>query len=253
MIVCTLALYFQEFPEYPLIVAANRDEFFSRPSAPPRLLSEQPRILGGQDLLAGGTWLGVNGHGLLMGILNRRSEEKKENAQARSRGLLCLDLLHCKGLDDARDLLAKQEPRSYQPFNLLLASQGEAYVAYNEGDVIHRIRLDPGLHVISNSAVFDPRSEKMERAYLLFSKLRPAIQRASPESSSGISAFKVALSDHINSQKPKDALCVHAESYGTVSSSVIFYARCSSRFVTYYSAGPPCRSDFNEPISLEVQ
>lgn len=253
MIVCTLALYFQEFPEYPLIVAANRDEFFSRPSAPPRLLSEQPRILGGQDLLAGGTWLGVNERGLLMGILNRRSEEKKENPQARSRGLLCLDLLHCKGLDDARRLLAKQEPSNYQPFNLLLATEGEAYVAYNEGAVMHCVQLDRGLHVISNSAVFDPRSEKMDRAYLLFSKLRPTIQLASPESPSGISALKEALSDHINSQRPKDALCVHAESYGTVSSSIIVYARPESRFVTYYSPGPPCRSDFNEPITLEVQ
>lgn len=253
MIVCTLALYFQEFAEYPLIVAANRDEYFSRPSAAPRLLSEKPRILGGQDLLAGGTWLGVNEHGLLVGVLNRRSEEKKEKPHARSRGLLCLDLLHCRELHEAYRLLAKQEPSNYQPFNLLLASEGEAHVAYNEGTEMRCVQLDRGLHVLSNSAVFDPRSEKMDRAYVLFSNLRPRIQQASPESPSWIPAFKEALGDHVNSQRPKDAICVHAELYGTVSSSIILYARPENRFVTYYSPGAPCRSEFNEPIGLEVE
>ena len=79
---------------YPVIIAANRDEHYDRPSAPPALWSTRPKILAGKDLLAGGTWLGVNEHGLLVGILNRRSNSEPDPlTQTRSRGLLCLDLL----------------------------------------------------------------------------------------------------------------------------------------------------------------
>src|SRR6266536_3537682 len=60
------------FENYPLIIAANRDEHYDRPSAPPALLNTQPKIIAGRDLRAGGTWLGVNETGLIAGILNRR-------------------------------------------------------------------------------------------------------------------------------------------------------------------------------------
>src|SRR6266850_2262989 len=58
---CTLAVYVRQFADTPLVVAANRDEFFARPATPPELLTTAaPRIVGGRDLRAGGTWLGIN-------------------------------------------------------------------------------------------------------------------------------------------------------------------------------------------------
>jgi len=57
---CILALAFQVRSDLPLIVAANRDEFYERPTEAPRLLRGAPRIVGGRDARAGGTWLGVN-------------------------------------------------------------------------------------------------------------------------------------------------------------------------------------------------
>ena len=83
---CTLALYFQVFPHYPLVVAANRDEFLARPATPPVLLREPPpRAFGGRDLTAGGTWLGIAETGVVAGLLNRRSATPPDTA-CRSRG-----------------------------------------------------------------------------------------------------------------------------------------------------------------------
>ena len=56
-VVCTLAIYTRVLPGLPLVVAANRDEFYARPASGPTLLASEPRIVGGRDLLAGGTWL----------------------------------------------------------------------------------------------------------------------------------------------------------------------------------------------------
>src|SRR5512145_1458577 len=81
-------------PQYPLLVAANRDEQYDRPSAPPQVLGEEPKIIAGRDLRAGGTWLGINEHGVLAALLNRRVNSGTVSfPDARSRGLLSLDLL----------------------------------------------------------------------------------------------------------------------------------------------------------------
>ena len=97
---CTLALYFQTFPGYPVVVAANRDEYLNRPSAPPCALQRVPWIFGGKDLQAGGTWLGVNQYGLLAGLLNRHTPEPNDPAR-RSRGLLSLDALQTSSAAEA--------------------------------------------------------------------------------------------------------------------------------------------------------
>lgn len=248
---CTLVLYFQEVQDYPLIVAANRDEFFTRRSAPPQVLARDPLILCGRDLLAGGTWLGVNGHGLLAGILNRRSDTKEKQETARSRGLLCLDVLAAKDPLGACAILKEQKSSVYQPFNILIANAEQAYVAYNNQGKIPWIKLEKGLHVLSNTSVYDPRSEKMDRAYLLLTRAKDSSMHEW-DRPSWIRALKAVLSDHaFGLSDPKDAICVHTESYGTVSSTIVFYARAEKRFYSYFAPGPPCRADYGEPLSLE--
>src|ERR1043165_2884464 len=92
---CTLALYFRQFENYPLVIAANRDEHCSRAAAGPQIWPTNPRIVAGKDLVAGGTWLGVNARGIAAGIVNRRVSIDAA-ASPRSRGLLCLDMLDRK-------------------------------------------------------------------------------------------------------------------------------------------------------------
>ena len=67
---CTLAIHFHQSSKLPLVVAANRDEFYARRALPPRVISVRPWVAGGQDLNAGGTWFGVNEHDMVAAVLN---------------------------------------------------------------------------------------------------------------------------------------------------------------------------------------
>ncbi|HET9296015.1 MAG TPA: NRDE family protein [Candidatus Binatia bacterium] len=108
---CTLALYFKVFSGYSLAVAANRDEHYDRPSAPPSIIERSPTIVAGRDLRAGGTWLGINEYGLVVGILNRRQQRGLlANGAYRSRGLLCLDLLRLRRVADVDQVLLDLAP-----------------------------------------------------------------------------------------------------------------------------------------------
>ncbi len=267
---CTLALYFQEFQDYPLIVAANRDEFVTRPSVSPQILVERPLIFGGKDLLAGGTWLGVNEHGLLAGIVNRRSGGDKDLSAARSRGLICLDILKLKEPAQACAFLRQEKASHYQPFNLLFANDQEAYIAYNAAEKIEHVKLGKGLHVIGNTSIYDAGSAKTSHAHTLFSDAAKQIQQGMNRSffkrwfggglpvwdqPSFIRLFQGILSNHASrqgSKDPKDAICVHAGNYGTVSSTVIFYMHSEKRFFYHHAPAAPCRSSYENYLSIEV-
>ncbi|MGH7964325.1 MAG: NRDE family protein, partial [Candidatus Binatia bacterium] len=147
---CTLALYFQVFPQYPIVVAANRDEFLARPSSPPTQLWSAPWVYGGKDLLVGGTWLGINESGVVAGILNRQSSGAPD-LERRSRGLLCLDALQCPSATTALQCVMTQSATQYNPLNLLIADHTSAYVISTGNGtffVVHS--LTPGLHLLTN-------------------------------------------------------------------------------------------------------
>ena len=241
---CLLALCFQEFDAYPLVVAANRDEYYARPSAPPQVLGENPVIYGGKDLKAGGTWLGVNEYGLVVGILNRRSAVD-EQQDLRSRGLLCRDLLSRRSTAEVLLELERQQAFHYRTFNLVFADSLAAYVAYNAERQISWLRLERGLHVFGNGTVPDVGSEKLNHARLLFGGLAQDLKSGQifPD---GVNLLRSSLSDHTggNAETPKDAICVHTPLYGTVSSSLLFYSQSERCFVTYYAPGPPCQNSY---------
>src|SRR4051794_37993031 len=123
---CTLAIWVRQFETAPLVVAANRDEFFARPASGPVLLSESPRIVGGRDHRAGGTWLGINEYGVVAGILNRRTDDAPDPAKS-SRGTLLMEVLAAKSAADARRLLEREDADQYNGFNLLVADIDEAW------------------------------------------------------------------------------------------------------------------------------
>lgn len=252
---CTLALYFRISDDYPIIVAANRDEHFNRPSVPPLRLGDNPAIVGGKDLVAGGTWLGVNGHGLLVGVINRRPPGKQTAVEAvRSRGLLCLDLLRLKDTEQCLMFLDAHKEARYQPFTLLFCDRNDAYVSANAGETIQSMNLAPGLHVFSNTMLHDERTEKMDRAYSLFAALLNH-QKLSPSPADWMLPLREVLSDHSlrNRDEPREAICVHGESSGTVSSSIIFYSAREPRFRTFFCPGPPCQYSFRESLKIKVR
>ena len=241
---------------YPMIVAANRDEHYDRPSAPPDLWSTGPKIFAGKDLLAGGTWLGVNEHGLLVGILNRRSDSQPDLLNhTRSRGLLCLDLLSCKSAAAASAFVNRHE-ETYQPFTVVFVDASEAWIAYNDRREIKTRRLAAGLHVYSSAAEFAVRSEKVDRAHVQFAQVAEGLRPNLSDKSAWVRSLHTVLGDHNpgnGSNDPRDAICVHGDIAGTVSSTIAFYSQPEQLFYTYNCPGPPCRGSFGEAFVLNVR
>ena len=103
---------------YPLILAANRDEMHKRPSAPAEWWKDYPNILCARDLLAGGTWLGVNRQGQLATVTNLRQEA--DNQSTVSRGHLVSDYLATEGNAENFREKIDIEKKVFDPFNLLI-------------------------------------------------------------------------------------------------------------------------------------
>ncbi len=248
---CTLAIYFQTTRDYPVVIAANRDEFLDRPADDPTTLCENPHVVGGKDLKAGGTWLGISEHGVVAGLLNRRAEGGA-NPQARSRGLLCLDALRCRSAGEAAEFAAAQRGSDYNPFNLLMVSRSHAFVAYNRGEAIEVVALRPGLHLLSNLDVDDFECPKISASYGKFAKLGANAEfQAYPVANRA--ALGRLLADH-NTQLDSrigiaaggrpNALCLHVENYGTRSSSMIFMRADTPEVAHFFAPGPPCRTGY---------
>ncbi|MDH5603224.1 MAG: NRDE family protein, partial [Cyclobacteriaceae bacterium] len=104
---CLILLSYKTHPRYKLIIGANRDEFYSRPSEPARFWKEFPHLLAGKDLLAGGTWLGMTKTGKIGMITNYR-EIKSLMSDAPSRGHLLMD--YFTGDTQAEDYLDSLSP-----------------------------------------------------------------------------------------------------------------------------------------------
>ena len=123
---CTLILLRRPGHDWPLILAANRDETTSRPwLAPARHWQEYPNVVAGADQLAGGSWLGLNDEGVAAIIMNRYGSLGPQ-AGRRSRGELVLKALAHSAATAAATALTELEPALYRSFNLVVADHREA-------------------------------------------------------------------------------------------------------------------------------
>ena len=247
---CTLATFVDAFPDWPLVVAANRDEFLARPATPPVLLREAPpRVLGGRDLTAGGTWLGIAETGVVAGLLNRRSSSPAD-AACRSRGLLCLEALACGDAASATAFAAAEPARRYNPFNLLVADRRGAFVVSQPaGESPHAVRLERGLHVLTNLDVNDPTCPRIAASHRRFAAAGDAFARES-DLEAFVGRLRAVLADHATALDPRGpgSLCVHAGPYGTLSSSVLLVGvGGGARY--FHANGAPCTTSL-EPVAL---
>jgi uncharacterized protein with NRDE domain len=248
---CTLAIYFKAFADYPIIVAANRDEYLARPALPPTTLAEKPHIVGGKDLRASGTWLGLNEYGMVAGLLNRRNGTAENDPNLRSRGLLCLDVLHCSTVGEAARFVADQNGRDYNPFNLLVASRDQAFVAYNRWNHIEIVNLGPGLHLLTNLDVDDFECPRISRSRKHFEELCNRTDFAS-DPVGHREYLRRLLADHSTQLDPRsgrpNSLCLHLGDYGTRSSSLIFLGRQPQEVAHFFAAGPPCTASHQPAV-----
>jgi uncharacterized protein with NRDE domain len=245
---CTLAIYYRVFADYPVVVAANRDEYLNRAALAPTALGDRPRIIGGKDMRANGTWLGINEHGLVAGLLNRSIAGSGPNdANLRSRGLLCLDALQHASAEDAVRYLASQRARDYNAFNLLLASREAAFVAYNRGGEIEIVKLTPGMHLLTNADVDDFECPRISRSYGRFAELarREDFARDPVARRADLAALLADHSTQLDARTGRpNSLCLHLGDYGTRSSSLIFMRRDSATVEHFFAPGPPCTTSY---------
>ena len=150
---CLILLAVEMHPKYKLVMAANRDEFYDRPSAPAHFWKEAPELLAGRDLKAGGTWQGITRHGRLGMITNYRDPASvKKNAP--SRGKLLARFL--QGRQTPWDYLeeVQLEGERYNGFNLIVGDQKQLYWYSNRNG--HASALAPGLYGLSNHLLDTP-------------------------------------------------------------------------------------------------
>ncbi len=151
---CLLVLAWNAHPRYRLVVAANRDEYHERPSAPLGRWPSAAEILAGRDLRAGGTWLGIDRR-RRFGIVTNFRDLMGAPPQAPSRGGLIPRYLN--GTAGPGDYLAALAPaaEAYGGFNLLLADGESLWYASNRGTPFARA-LSPGIHGLSNERLDTP-------------------------------------------------------------------------------------------------
>jgi uncharacterized protein with NRDE domain len=146
--------------------AANRDEMISRPWLPPtRHWPDRPGTVAGQDKLAGGSWLGVNEHGLIVGIMNRTNSLGPSPGK-RSRGELVLEGLDHADARDAAEALAALDPAAYRPFNIVLADNRDSFCLVNSGTAIRSEALPAGISMITAHDRNDTVGSRRIRHYL---------------------------------------------------------------------------------------
>ncbi len=153
---CVIYLAFGQHPEYPLILLANRDEFYDRPSQAAAFWDDLPQIYGGRDLVGGGTWLGVTKEGRFAAVTNYRDPSAPIGTH--SRGNLVADFL--KSDSRAKHYLEKVKISSneYSGFNLiageLSGNRHELFYFSNRGNDVQK--LGPGIYGLSNHLLDTP-------------------------------------------------------------------------------------------------
>lgn len=150
---CLIVLAHQVHPRYPLIVAANRDEFRERPARTAHFWEDAPWILAGRDLRAGGTWMGITRGGRFAAVTNHRDLRRAPTEPGPSRGILVR-----QALDGVADTTAWS---GSQGFNLIHGPLDRLHYANNIEPTDQP--LPPGVHGLSN-AFLDTQWPKVERA-----------------------------------------------------------------------------------------
>jgi uncharacterized protein with NRDE domain len=143
---CLILFAYNSHPDYSLILAANRDEYYRRPTRPLDFWSDAPDILAGRDLEAQGTWLGISRNGRLAGLTNLRGKSAPI-ADAPSRGDLVSGFL--AGVETPMAYLERIQGigHHFNGFNLIVGDSRHLYYYSNQGSTIHH--FDPGVYGIS--------------------------------------------------------------------------------------------------------
>jgi uncharacterized protein with NRDE domain len=236
-----MAILYQSASDAPILVASNREEYYDRPSQPPRIQAGKPRVICGIDRKAGGTWMGVNQYGLFATVMNR--SKSAVPAEPRSRGLLCRELLNHRTAKEAADHAAHElKTGKYAGANYIVADAKSAALVYG-GDKVDVLGLEPGLHVFSGATMDDYNDSRQQfiRRLLTLHKLDSAV------------TF-LAVASRSFSREPdasgRRGIVLKGADYGTVSSTLLSLPGRTQNAVYQYSPGPPCDHAYDDLSAL---
>jgi len=248
---CLLAVLYRLVPGYPVVLAANRDEYHDRQGEPPQVWSGMTSFCAPKDPRGGGTWLGCNSYETIVALTNRDSA--RFDKRRRSRGLLCTELLQAAFPSDAAKILQRELAlRRYNGFNLFCAGPGHAFVVRYEGRPVFQ-DLGPGIHVLSNGDLNDESAWKVARTASLLEKLDYRDIR------SLITDLKIICADHVAADPADPAaatvaaaryrlepICVHDATRGTLSSTIIAIGDDASKSICLHAQGSPCTTRYED-------
>lgn len=225
---CIIYFALDRHPEFPLVLAANRDEFYERPTQSAHWWSDHPDILAGRDLVAGGTWLGITERGRVAAVTNYREPGAPKGT--RSRGDLVADFL--KGSEPAESYLSRIEEwaEEYSGFNLLVGEfspERRAMFYFSNRDNAVR-ELGPGVYALSNH-LLDTPWPKVKRGKARFAEL--VSSRVDREAIFDLLADEAVADDHelpstgleYKIEKALSAIFIKTPIYGTRCSTVVTF------------------------------
>jgi uncharacterized protein with NRDE domain len=230
---CTIAILLG-VTDLPLVIAANRDELYARPTRPPERLA--PGLFGGVDELSGGTWLALHTRGAFAAVTNQRTLAAP-SGHVRSRGLVVRELA---AATDQDAYVAALDPRAYASMNLVWGTSDRVCVAYlrHEGSK-EIVMLTRGIHILTNDRIGSPEFPRAQH-------LADAIAAAPRDWPALASALATILADHTRYDVPRrelSATCIHTEHYGTRSSTLVGLE--PGRVAAYLHAdGSPCTTPY---------
>lgn len=243
---CTFVILRRPGHAWPLLIAANRDEMQTRPRRPPgRHWPDRADVVAGLDLESGGSWLGINDHGLVAAVMNRHDSLGPLPGK-RSRGELVLEALDHAEAGAAAGALADLDPAAYRPFNLVVADPRDAYwLRRGEDDVIRVHPIAPGLHMLS-AGDLDDRSHPRISA-----NLPRFVDAPIPDPDHGDwTAWRDLLgSRHRPWDSEEEAAMTfeRSDGFGTLSGALIAvpaYPGYGSAAIWLHAEGRPDRTDF---------
>ena len=237
---CTLVLLQRPGHDWPLLIGANRDELGNRAwDAPARHWADRPEVVAGRDRVAGGSWLGLNDHGVVAAVLNRRGTLGPD-PDKRSRGELVLEALDHADAVAAAQALGDLAADSYRGFHLVVADNRDAYWLKNTAGRITVTELPPGFTMLT------ALEERNTLAHPRIARHLPRFEAAPPPDPAA--GDWVPWTDILAARaaaEPEDAMTIVTErpdGYGTVSSALLALPAHPSRRIRpifQFAAGRP--------------
>jgi hypothetical protein len=232
--VCTLVYLPWDGEAYGAVIGLNRDEVYGRASAPPRWWPADGKGVGfvaPVDLVAGGTWFGVNENGLFVALTNGR--QVGEFRHERSRGELVGAALRRESIEEAVTELTGRDGLAYAPCHLLLAQRRRvAYVAPDERGRFTTGDLDDAPHTLTNEGL--DLGDTPPLPELTADASEPAV----------VGGLRAMLATHHG----PNARCRHGADRGTVSSAVLLLGDTLANSRLHFAPGPPCVTKYGQVV-----